>query len=303
MTREGVVAAVVAGFLLASIDPSHARRMLSGADIPDQFLFPADPSVKSGSRISKALIPYGQEKISAHCFFLKDDGSVGRVTLMGLTYAAMGHFPAKLFNGAVMPQELQINVGDGRSVPELLVRHALRVSGGDVAKATELVRAAEQYDAKCLREEVAFNRTQIELYKKDSLLIPDAQGIWVLMKTPGKSTAPLMAGRIDILKRLAFWVDTTASEYALAYWLLKDAGKTSTAAVQKQGIPPQPRAERPRLEPPSSAPEPQKARVDAGPEKGTAERPSAIKAVQPDIQALLAQARQFCVVRAVPNCG
>lgn len=308
MTRQSLLlaASVMTCSLFLSVEHSHARRLLSGAEIPDRFIFPNDPSVRSGFRTAKELMAHGTEKVSQHCYFLADAGSVGRVTLLALTYAALGHFPASVFKGAVSAQELRINVEDGRSVPELLVKYALRASGNDVAKATEVVRAAEQHDARCLREQVTFNRTQIDLYRKDSLLVQDAAGVWVLMKTPGSSTAPLITGRIDELKRMDFWANAAASEYALAYWLLNDRRQAAAPVAPKS----QPKTSKPLPVPPAPVPQkpaastlPGNAPADPAPPPTKVVEPNPIKAVQPDIQALLAQARQFCVAKAVPNCG
>jgi len=269
MNRSAVVGLSFVA-LVAFADLASARQMANGRNIGEEHLNTTHPAIADALPVSVPLLrAYPQEPQDYHCNLTHSDGTPGRITLQSIYVVAQGSFSPEVFGGAITRSELaKIK---GVNVPEAgqeLASYAMRVSGGNAAKALRYIVDAERTDAECASRAAKHWRAQLALAENDQVLLPDARGQWVVARLRPGSAATRYEQIVQILGTTHWLANRMTEGYEAAY------ARLSQLAAEKSAQP--------------------KQREDVA----TAVRPKAMERAASELESALATAKRYCLLYA-----
>lgn len=253
-------------------------------DWPAQHVFWNHPSSGFKGPFSKQLWDLGHRIPVFHCYYLREDGSPTRITLMGLVKATADKNTRGLFGGRFSQQDANVSLHDGGRIESVLTESILRDAQGDPARVQQLVNQSLAHDLNCLRQELDQMRTMAELYRENKALVMDEAGRQIVIGVEPER---------GYYRKLLYWLgehENGVRELSRTYELLANQltsrlarASPRVAALPRETSPPHRPAPTPA---PTKAalppPQPVRITVDTAPlrahERETAEAIKALKA-------------------------
>lgn len=202
---------------LMLLSPVYGVDIVGGTNIPDAWVRRNHPEAKNAMPINQTLWRMGWEKMTNQCNFLDENLQPTKTTATGAAAVSLNIFPPSLIDSRADKTGLLLAHGNMPLVAQWFANYALKISDGDLARAVEVVAAAEKHDAYCVGREIQEVRARSRLLQ-DGLIMTfaardGAPVIW-------KSQLPLAKAKVletESLERHMRSAEAVTAENAKAY--------------------------------------------------------------------------------------